>query len=150
MEERPPGSGRYPRIVVLQIDCRRPPEGRPDASKPRRVDRGVGGGRWHGLTVHEGRQRPPEGTNGSTTGTVDATNMRRSAYRAAISAGPSTDSVDNTIPSHRVHLFIQPGCTLPSLWRFLWLFVVFVSDLWILRIICLPTSLTESYADRSS
>ena len=73
----------------------------------------------------EGRQRPPEGTNGATTGTAEATNMRRSAYRAAISAGTSTDSVDNTIPSHRVHRFIQPDCDLPSLRRFPWLFVGF-------------------------
>ncbi|EJK55363.1 hypothetical protein THAOC_24908 [Thalassiosira oceanica] len=35
--------------------------------------------------------------------------MRRAAYRAGISAGPSTDSVGNTIPSHLVHRFIQPG-----------------------------------------
>ena len=44
IEERPPGSGRYPRIVVLQIDCRRHPEGLSDASKPLRVDWDVGGG----------------------------------------------------------------------------------------------------------
>ena len=41
--------------------------------------------------------------------------MRRTAYRAAISAGPSTDSIGDTIPFHRVHRFVQPGCYLPSL-----------------------------------
>ncbi|EJK78115.1 hypothetical protein THAOC_00002 [Thalassiosira oceanica] len=43
-------------------------------------------------------------------GAAEATNMRRTAYRAAISAGPSTDSIGDTIPFHRVHLFVQPDC----------------------------------------
>ena len=43
MPDMLPGSGRFPRVVGLQIDYRRPPEGLPDASEPHRVDWGVGG-----------------------------------------------------------------------------------------------------------
>ena len=73
--------------------------------------------------------------------------MRRSAYRAAFSAGPSTDSIHNTNYFHRVHRFSQPDCILPSLSQFPWLFVVFESDLLCKRIERFTTYLTESYAD---
>ena len=65
--------------------------------------------------------------------------MRRSADRAAISAGPSTEGVGNTIAFHSVCRFGPPGCILPSLRRFPWLFVVFPPDpprssVWRLRV----------------
>ena len=43
MPDMLPGSCRFPRVIGLQIDYRRPPEGLPDASEPHRVDWGVGG-----------------------------------------------------------------------------------------------------------
>lgn len=74
--------GSFTCIVVLQIDYRRPLVGRPEASKPQGVSGGVGGGRSHGLPVHTGRQRPPEGTNGAgdVRGYKNASISRQRSY----------------------------------------------------------------------
>ena len=74
--------------------------------------------------------------------------MRRSAYRAAFSAGPSTDNIYNTNCFHRMHRFSQPDCILPSLLQFPWLFVVFGVGSFVYYVSnALPINLTESYAD---
>ena len=43
MPDMLPGSCRFPRVIGLQIDYRRPPEDLRDALEPHRVDGGVGG-----------------------------------------------------------------------------------------------------------
>ena len=43
MPDMLPGSGRFPRVIGLQIDYRRPPDDLPEASEPHRVNGGVGG-----------------------------------------------------------------------------------------------------------
>ena len=111
MPDMLPGSGRFPRVIGLQIDYRRPPEGLPDASEPHRVDWGVGG---VDPMAYRSTRAANDRRNGPTPGTSEATNMRRSADRAAISAGPSTEGVGNIIAfqvstgsAHRV-VFSRP------------------------------------------
>ena len=102
--------------------------GRPGASNPRGVDGGVGRvGRSHGLTTAPTTQRPPEGTNLARQLTSrTTTKMRHYAHRAAISAGPSADSVGNTTFFHLVHQF----CVLLTCSLTVCIFVCIISPLY--------------------